>query len=61
MRTGNQERFQQLESTIQDKLQQAAERRMQLEQEQKEKLRNHVSKLISVLIKLLLTFYVLLH
>lgn len=43
VRAGNQEKFQQLESAIQDKLQQAADRRLQLEAEQREKLRNHVS------------------
>lgn len=43
VRAGNQERFQQLESAIQDKLQQAADRRLLIEAEQKEKLRNHVS------------------
>lgn len=43
VRAGNQERFQQLESAIQDKLQQAADRRLQIEAEQREKLRNHVS------------------
>lgn len=42
VRAGNQERFQQLESAIQDKLQQAAERRLLLEAEQKEKLRSYV-------------------
>lgn len=37
------ERVQQLESQIQDKLVQAHERRQNIEREQKEKLRNHVS------------------
>lgn len=44
VRAGNSERFQQLESAIQEKLQQAADRRLLIEAEQKEKLRNHVSK-----------------
>ncbi|VVD05572.1 unnamed protein product [Leptidea sinapis] len=48
VRNGNQERFQQLESAIQDKLQNAAERRLQIEAEQKEKLRNHNNKLVEV-------------
>lgn len=43
VRAGNQEKFQQLENAIQEKLQQAADRRLILEAEQKEKLRNHVS------------------
>lgn len=43
VRAGNQEKFQQLESAIQEKLQQAADRRLLIEAEQREKLRNHVS------------------
>jgi hypothetical protein len=43
VRAGNQERFQQLESAIQEKLQQAAGRRLLIEAEQKEKLRGYVS------------------
>lgn len=36
-------KIQQLEATVQEKLEQAKTRREQIEQEQKEKLRNHVS------------------
>lgn len=36
-------KIQQLETTVQEKLEQARTRREQIEQEQKEKLRNHVS------------------
>lgn len=45
VRQGLTERVQQLESQIQGKLDQAHERRQNLEREQKEKLRNHVSRL----------------
>ncbi|XP_028162303.1 uncharacterized protein LOC114354238 [Ostrinia furnacalis] len=48
VRAGNQERFTALESAIQEKLQQAAGRRLLLEAEQKEKLRNYNSKLMEV-------------
>lgn len=51
VRTSNSEKFQQLEATIQEKLEQAQSRREHLEQEQKEKLRNHVS-LVSFLLLL---------
>lgn len=43
VRASNSEKFQQLETTIQEKLEHAQSRRIHLEQEQKEKLRNHVS------------------
>lgn len=43
VRTSNSIKFQQLEATIQDKLELAQTRREQIEQEQKKKLRNHVS------------------
>lgn len=43
VRASNSIKFQQLETTIQGKLGDAQSRREQLEQEQKEKLRNHVS------------------
>lgn len=43
VRSGNQERYQQLETSIQEKLAQAEERRLQREAGQREKLRNHVS------------------
>lgn len=43
MRTSNADKFQQLETTIQEKLDQAQSRREQIEQEQKKKLHNHVS------------------
>lgn len=45
IRSNNAERFKQLETTIQDKLESASTRRALLELEQKEKLRNYVSKL----------------
>lgn len=41
----NTTKLQQLDSAIQEKLEQAQNRKVQLEQEQKEKLRNHVSTL----------------
>lgn len=44
VRSANMEKFQQLETAINAKLEQAENRRIQLEQEQKEKLRNHVSQ-----------------
>jgi hypothetical protein len=43
VRTSNALKFQQLEAAVQEKLEQAQTRRSQLEQEQKEKLRNYVS------------------
>lgn len=43
VRSGNQERFQQLEDSIQAKLTQAAGRRQLIEAEQREKLRTYVS------------------
>lgn len=47
MRTINTEKLQQLETTVQEKLEQAQSRRAQMELEQKEKLRNHVSTLLA--------------
>lgn len=43
VRVQNTTKLQQLDSAIQEKLEQAQNRKEQLEQEQKEKLRNHVS------------------
>lgn len=43
VRTSMATKFQQLEATVQEKLEQAQTRREQIEQEQKEKLRTHVS------------------
>lgn len=43
VRVQNTTKLQQLDSAIQEKLEQAQNRKIQLEQEQKEKLRNHVS------------------
>lgn len=43
VRVQNTTKLQQLDSAIQEKLEQAQNRKVQLEQEQKEKLRNHVS------------------
>lgn len=43
VRTQNTAKLQQLDAAIQEKLVQAQSRKEQLEQEQKEKLRNHVS------------------
>lgn len=43
MRTSVAAKLQQLETTVQEKLEQAQNRREQIEQEQREKLRNHVS------------------
>lgn len=43
VRGSNALKFQQLEAAIQEKLEQAQSRRSQIEQEQKEKLRNYVS------------------
>lgn len=43
VRTSNALKFQQLEATVQEKLEQAQTRREQLEQEQKEKLKSYVS------------------
>lgn len=46
VRVQNTSKLQQLDSAIQEKLEQAQNRKIQLEQEQKEKLRNHVSILL---------------
>lgn len=46
VRQGMTERVQQLESKIQGKLDQARERRENIEREQKEKLRNYVSQAV---------------
>lgn len=48
VRNGMTEKVHQLENQIQGKLDQARERRENIEREQKEKLRNHVSNALNV-------------
>lgn len=50
VRTSNALKFQMLETAVQEKLEQAQSRRLQIEQEQKEKLRNYVSNFCKSLV-----------
>lgn len=51
VRVQNTNKLQQLDNAIQEKLEQAQNRKVQLEQEQKEKLRNHVSVVLLLVLQ----------